>query len=273
MLQQQLALQKEQHDKLVKQASVERGGDKGKSRATEINKELSGSQSEVTIYKNAVQDGTKRVSSSSEEDLSDNPLMMIEEGENQTQAVQEMVGPDLSDNINELILGERRKVENSRAQEEQPCPSTSRGDDRELTPEERAQEVICQAELAKVKIFPTPGEGDSTDHVQHNVLVPQEGGQYNFDVCNNFVRSAMVDEHYQLVGEHVDLSLRDKIEKGDYVDFGRLLPKDRVQSEEEDAYRLVFKGVSSFELLLKTGLLSTVSVNGNRPSESFQTSI
>ena len=36
-----------------------------------------------------------------------------------------------------------------------------------------------------------------------------------------------VDDNYILVGAHLETSLKDKICKGEYVDFARLLPRER----------------------------------------------
>ena len=41
----------------------------------------------------------------------------------------------------------------------------------------------------------------------------------------------MVDEDYQLVAAHIDETLRRKIQNTEYVDFARLLPRDRVLSD------------------------------------------
>ena len=244
MLQQQLAYQRELQEKSEKQTGNNKNVDKGRSATQEQANNLSGSQSEATIYRNALQDGTKRVSSSSEEDVSDNPLIVDDVPVVMTQGIVGSVDNNLDHHIDRLIVGERKKVENDQRQAaNEPMPSTSRGvTGRDPTPEDRAQEVVRQAELAKGKNFPTPGETDPSNLVHFQ----NDQQQYNVDVCNSYVHSAMVDEHYQLVGSHVDPTVREKISKGDYVDFGKLIPRDRLQSEEEDAYRLIFKGGQQF---------------------------
>ena len=54
----------------------------------------------------------------------------------------------------------------------------------------------------------------------------------------------MVDESYVMLGAHVDMSLRDKIAKGEYVDFTRLLPRDKAISD--DRLELMHRGGQAF---------------------------
>ena len=44
--------------------------------------------------------------------------------------------------------------------------------------------------------------------------------------------SVIVDEHYMLIGMNIDSNLRDKIKRGEYIDFVRLLPRDKMSSED-----------------------------------------
>ena len=44
-----------------------------------------------------------------------------------------------------------------------------------------------------------------------------------------------------MVGSHLDQSTKDKIIKGKYVDFGKLLPRDKILAEEENRLELVIK--------------------------------
>ena len=104
----------------------------------------------------------------------------------------------------------------------QPTTSAGRGQrqhDRELlepptfiSPEEKVQTMIRQAEASKAKIFNTPGK-------QNEV--------------NFLTLTAMVDEGYFVVGAHLDETNMNKIGRGEYVDFGKLLPWDKVLNEED----------------------------------------
>ena len=51
------------------------------------------------------------------------------------------------------------------------------------------------------------------------------------------------------IGTHLDLSLKVKIELGDYVDFAKLLPKDRIRCEDS-RMELVNRGGQSFWILV-----------------------
>ena len=52
----------------------------------------------------------------------------------------------------------------------------------------------------------------------------------------------MIDEGYVTMGTHLDLGLKQKIEMGQYVDLARLLPWDKIKSEEDHRLEMVNKG-------------------------------
>ena len=66
------------------------------------------------------------------------------------------------------------------------------------------------------------------------------------DMMNDFVHSAMVDETYQLVACHVDKLTQEKIIKGDYVDFGHLVPRDRILTADDNRFEMVVKEGKTF---------------------------
>ena len=51
-----------------------------------------------------------------------------------------------------------------------------------------------------------------------------------------------VDDQYLVIGANVDPALRQKIFRHEYIDFARLLPKDRVVKEDDHRMELVNKG-------------------------------
>ena len=114
-------------------------------------------------------------------------------------------------------------------------PGTSHEKTRKVVPEgrlvvpqpmsikERTEKHNRDAEAAKAKIFPPPGKD----------LNPI-----------NFEFIAMMDQDYLLVGSHVDEQTRLKVVKGEYVDFCKLLPKDKMTPEDEG---------SRMELIMKNG--------------------
>ena len=59
--------------------------------------------------------------------------------------------------------------------------------------------------------------------------------------------SSIVDENYVAIGSHIDVGLREKIKRGEYVDFAKLLPKDKPSSSMDDQkLELVNKGGHMF---------------------------
>ena len=87
--------------------------------------------------------------------------------------------------------------------------------------ERRADELIRQAEVSKAKIYDVPGT------LNRNERVTEE----------QYAHSVFVDADYLLVGAHLDETLRRKIEGCQFVDFARLVPRDRV--EALDDHRMV----------------------------------
>ena len=190
------------------------------------------SMSEVTIYENAVKDSTKRVSSSSEDhDTSD-----------------EIMSGFLIDNMDEqlidqFIAGQGREFDRARDvrdqshQEPRPTmsnfrgsPSAAQGGPPKPVAQDITAETIRKAEASKARIYETPGEFEAHEGVQQLVCqVPS----LKIDLNNDMMHSVMVDENYLMLGNHVDNLTRQKIIQGEYVDFSKLLPKDRVMSMEE----------------------------------------
>ena len=86
-----------------------------------------------------------------------------------------------------------------------------------------------------MKIFPVAGK--SFQNVQ-NCLENQ-----NYHVLPSKV---VIDEGYMVVGNHVDSVTYQKIQKGEYVDFGKLIPKDKVLAEEDNRMEMVMKNGRTF---------------------------
>ena len=93
----------------------------------------------------------------------------------------------------------------------------------EIAPAEKAEKLICQAELAKARIYEVPGID--------NVSVTQND-------FNELLHSVIVDEGYFSIEAHVDESVKRRIMSDEYVDFARLLPRGRgpIIDEEEKGF-------------------------------------
>ena len=80
--------------------------------------------------------------------------------------------------------------------------------------------MIREAEEAKAYIYEVPGKY----------------------LNGNKVQSTIVDEDYLLVGSYVDNGMRRKIIEGEYIDFAKLMPKDRIGVEDDHRMEMVNRG-------------------------------
>ena len=63
---------------------------------------------------------------------------------------------------------------------------------------------------------------------------------------DNFEFVAKIDQDYLSVGSHVDQVTQEKIKRGEYVDFSKLLPKDKVVVEEDSRLELVIRNGQTY---------------------------
>ena len=147
----------------------------------------------------------------------------------------------------------------------QPQPSTSRQaneDNRRLTPpappiQQRVEGLIRDAENAKARMNEVPGM------LTNNSLT---GIREGIDTQSHFVHSAMVDEDYLVVAAHIDENLAKRIRSGEYIDFACLLPRDRVQQENDSRIQLIAMQDGRLRCAPNTdvGEVSPPSRNGNK---------
>ena len=57
---------------------------------------------------------------------------------------------------------------------------------------------------------------------------------------------AQMDEDYLVIGGHIDETMQGKIIRGEYIDFGKLLPRDKIIVEEDGKMELVIKNGRTF---------------------------
>ena len=142
--------------------------------------------------------------------------------------------------IDEFISGQRKQVDERQAAGPGNRRSTGQGlrneqsDGNALkklpTVDEMTAEMVRKAEASKARIYETPGESSlrgGMNHREGNLQVS------HVDANSNLVHSVMVDENYLVLGNHIDSITRQKIIEGEYVNFAKLLPKDRVMSAED----------------------------------------
>ena len=217
--------------------------------------------SETTVYKDAVQ--PKRDSSSSEElvNLSDetiDPVALIP-GPVETM-INQIRGVDLH-SVHVVDSRERDRYEHSRDDEGRRSSShreydhrddrrrysgerDHRGDHRsgrngghsrnereppEREAQRRADELIKQAESQKARIYDVPGRslGAKVDE-------------------QKFLHSLYVDANYTMVASHLDDITRRKIENCEYVDFCKLIPRDKIDLEQDNRMVQVFENGEQF---------------------------
>ena len=89
--------------------------------------------------------------------------------------------------------------------------------------ERRADHLIREAELSKARMVDIPGKNGETSFERGNKIATNINGE--------LMHSVIVDQNFLMVAAHIDESLKRKIINGEYVDFVKLLPRDRVIRE------------------------------------------
>ena len=113
--------------------------------------------------------------------------------------------------------------------------------------EDEVSRRIRQAEASKARTMELPGMNNvQNDMFNSNIANPNMPGGDNSSAGNvilygpnQFMRTTMMDEDYLIVAAYVDEVLERRIRSGEYVDFSRLLPRDRVQMQQDNRLELV----------------------------------
>ena len=77
----------------------------------------------------------------------------------------------------------------------------------------------------------------------HDVGIDEVG---NSRGDNRVHHPTVVDENYLIIDNYVDEGTRLKIENGEYIDFARLLPRDRLSIEEDNRMEIVNKNGKTY---------------------------
>ena len=123
---------------------------------------------------------------------------------------------DVENNVNKTITEIRHSVGRDLVSDERTA--ANQGDE--------GDQIIWEAEANKARLLPNPGNNNSR-------IV-------NWQV--NQGASSSVDDNYLVIGSHVDSNLQAKIVNHEYVDFARLLPKDRISKEDDNRLEIINKG-------------------------------
>ena len=119
----------------------------------------------------------------------------------------------------------RRSNQMDDARPDRPPPEQLRQPSQEVY---QGVEMIRENEANKARMMATPGNLQSDNQ------------WWNQHLAN------VVDDKFLIVGNNVDPSVKAKILNHEYVDFARLLPKDRLAVEEDNRMKLVSRGGSTF---------------------------
>ena len=193
---------------------------KGKEVSSQVN-QIINSPSEATIYEPAIKkvNHGKRVSSSSEEgDSSD-----IRETDTSDKG-------DINDAINTFVGQHRLELDererDRRRYEERHRPDFRR---REGTDHNRHQR---QAE----------------ENAAHRLKRAERGKEHIHEVSGKEKELCIneIDQDFMILAAHVDEVTAKKIAIGEYINFSRLIPKDKITLEEDHRLEMVQKGGSTY---------------------------
>ena len=194
--------------------------------------------SEATIYQPAV----KRASS-----LDDLSSLIIENmerwhsrisgssDENDNDNSQIITSDESTDEINLGILdiADRHDNERYRADRAEPRPHGSKDQEPPLhdyrrsdtaAADERRERICREAENSKARVFEISGK------------------KMVREIENSRIQAVLIDEEYLAIGAHLDETLKKRIEMGGYVDLAKLLPRDKISSEEDHRLEVIQKG-------------------------------
>ena len=74
----------------------------------------------------------------------------------------------------------------------------------------QAEEMLHEAKATKARIYEVRGRADPS------------------------LNSVTLDNDYLVIGSHVDETIRKKVASGEYIDFAKLLNKDKIGGGDED---------------------------------------
>ena len=124
--------------------------------------------------------------------------------------------------------------------------------------------MIREAEASRARIYEVPGKPMVTfnNEAYQQGSGPLSMGRMPMTPVSNLVHAALLDEDYLLVGNYIDDSVRRKIGNGEYVDFSKLLLKDRTSAEEDNRMEMVNKGGMSYWVPVSDREGTTISSYG-----------
>ena len=221
------------------------------------------SRSETTIYRDALipipDDSTPEDQNSIiEPNIQDNPD--TEEMET------ESIDPDITFNIKkpvkqtrESTSSEDKMIDTSDEMLELDCdkfiadcreeaerrsaehPSQHAPPPKEQRKEYPGERLIRETEMGRVRMYKSTGkEFHNSNQMEVECLQLEQGG--NPASLARLGHTSAMDEEYLVIGSHIDSALQQKIINFEYIDFAKLIPKDRITKMEDQRFELIVKG-------------------------------
>ena len=103
---------------------------------------------------------------------------------------------------------------------------------------DQSTQIIREAEASKAAMLATPGNYQSTCN---RITI-------NLELTGTKQQASEVDENYLVIRGNIDEVMRRKIINHKYIDFSKLLPKDRISCQEDGRMELVSKGGCTYFL-------------------------
>ena len=210
-----------------------------------------GANSEVTIYERAAKDKNPNRESTSSEEGGDTSDEFLELNRNAPEGNDSAIVEDITERVtlaeqdvedqqakipvqcsesNEIIFSipgpKKARTQFPITQDGQRPSTSNRTENEEQQANEVSERLVREVELSRAKIYETPGNNKK--------LLP-------FNLISDFVQTAIVDENYRVVGAHVDSVTRAKIVNNEYMDFAKLIPRDRVAVEDNHRVQMHIK--------------------------------
>ena len=193
---------------------------------------LSQSDSETTVYKAAiVMENDKHV----DQDDPEISFKLSKGNDNLQQRRESSSSDDQIDTSDELLDVETFIAEcQENAKKTQGETLRAGRDEFNRVQQARREEVVHNAEAGKARAYATPGNIPFSVELTPAVINP------------NIHQASVVDKNYVVIGNNLDKVLKSKIIQHQYIDFARLLPKDRMVNEDDHRMELVQKGGATF---------------------------
>ena len=223
---------------------VERSS-KDKGKTGQLQPDLYPSNSETTIYQNALireenkQKDNIEFALSNQCRVEDDPEISFkpqnenvnEENKNVGFSSDERI--DTSDELMEVDINDRfiADCEKEARRRSADKGATPYAEQRRLEDLSQAEKVIRDAETSKAMMFGVKGN----ELTEGNIIPIQ---------LNNLHHATLVDDKYVTIGGHIDQGVQEKIRKGEYIDFARLLPRTTSgnHSGEDQRMELINRG-------------------------------